>query len=931
MSLSFKSILEQAKIDSELKQKEQDKKNNLDNNIKNYSTDPSVTLKAQLNVNLPIKYNKIGSIKTPFNMDAQLYQLANGQKVVILPKKGPTFLKTYINTGSMNEPDNLRGISHFIEHNLFNGSDNLKPGEFFEKVSDMGAYANASTSFAKTDYYISSQLLDSDDLENEIKIHSDMLQNPKFDLDQIKKEQGPVISEISMVNDNVENIAINTCIKNLYQINTTSNDLIAGNIDNIKNISQKDLFDYYHQNYTPDNMITVITGEVNPDQTIKLISKYFNKQKNYKPQNNRIYEELSPIQKSIKEELTSKDTNNTIISLGFIGPKNTDTKSKIVTEVLLQILLGNKNSIINSSLDDFNESASCGLEKVGIRPDDNKAILINASVNPKNKDIVYDILVNKIKDISKNGVSEKQLDIAKRNLISDTNNIAESSDSINSIIGMSLLDSDFNYLANYRSIVNSITIDDIKNAANKFLDIEKASICIINPEESKIKKNTEISFSGKALEKDIYDESKIIKTTLDNNVQMVMNPTKSLKSNYKFTLKFSDIPNDINPSAIIILTMLFNRGNINLDNKSYSEFIDENNINMVFTSSLDSIDCYSNVDNQNLEKSVNLVKSNILQPRLTEEDFIWAKNTLKNNILADQNPRLLMPALFPDIKALQTKSDLLSSLNSLSLEDVKSAYNFILSNSKSKFVITCNEEKADETLDILKEKFSKDLPEFKKYDNSLEKTYAPIKEHKTLYNITNKKQAEVVKAYKFQYNDTIDEIVELNLMNLILGGSSTSRLFSDLRETQKLAYRVKSQIDSIGNSGYLLISINTTTDDDFDKENDYHNITKSLDGFNKHINLISTEKVSEEELKKAKMTLKNKILNANETSLSQTDDLSNALDSIYGISRTDLILKAIDKVTVNDIQKCANRVFKNPSIDFISASENTLNSLKNDK
>ena len=84
-------------------------------------------------VNVPIAYNHVEDIKLSDNIVAKCYKLANGQKVVIVPKEGSTVVKTYVNTGSFNEPDNLRGISHYIEHNLFNGSESLGDKVFIPK------------------------------------------------------------------------------------------------------------------------------------------------------------------------------------------------------------------------------------------------------------------------------------------------------------------------------------------------------------------------------------------------------------------------------------------------------------------------------------------------------------------------------------------------------------------------------------------------------------------------------------------------------------------------------------------------------------------------------------------------------------------------------------------------------------------------------
>ena len=145
------------------------------NNATNPQIDQLQDVRPDFAVKTPIAYTKTGEIDFPYDTKAHCYKLANGQKVIIVPQEGETVVRSYVNTGSMNEPDNLRGISHYIEHNLFNGSIGMENGEFFKNVEKLGASTNASTGFAETNYFISSNLLNSSDLENKIKMHASML------------------------------------------------------------------------------------------------------------------------------------------------------------------------------------------------------------------------------------------------------------------------------------------------------------------------------------------------------------------------------------------------------------------------------------------------------------------------------------------------------------------------------------------------------------------------------------------------------------------------------------------------------------------------------------------------------------------------------------------------------------------------------------
>jgi secreted Zn-dependent insulinase-like peptidase len=146
-------------------------------------------LKANV-LNNPNKYQYLGEIQMPYLAEkAKLYQLDNGQKVVIVPKKGPTVIRTFVKVGSMNETDNIRGLSHYIEHNLFNGSKELKPGEFVDQVTKMGGKYNASTGFLTTDYFIQSPLHTPEDLQKFIKMHADMIQNPHIQKNSLLRKR----------------------------------------------------------------------------------------------------------------------------------------------------------------------------------------------------------------------------------------------------------------------------------------------------------------------------------------------------------------------------------------------------------------------------------------------------------------------------------------------------------------------------------------------------------------------------------------------------------------------------------------------------------------------------------------------------------------------------------------------------------------------
>ena len=99
---------------------------------------------------------------------------------------------------------------------------------------------------------------------------------------------------------------------------------------------------------------------------------------------------------------------------------------------------------------------------------------------------------------------------------------------------------------------------------------------------------------------------------------------------------------------------------------------------------------------------------------------------------------------------------------------------------------------------------------------------------------------------------------------------------------------------------------------------------KSIDGFNRHIEKIKTEKVTDEELANAKLSLKNQILNSNHASDDKTISLLQGLNSPYGLARENLLFDEIDKISVDDIYNAANYIFAGKPTYSIVATEDTL-------
>ncbi len=908
-------------------------------------------LKAQNLAQAPVSYTFVRDIKLPFSKNAKLFKLANGQKVVILEKKGPTVLETYYNVGSMNEPDNLRGISHFNEHMAFNGSNGpdgktLNSGDFFKIVNEIGGYTNASTGFSQTDYFISSQLLGENVFDKSAFIQSQQLQYPEHSADMIEKEKGPVTSEISMVGDQPENMALNNCIRNLFQIQSTSPDLVAGTISNINNLDREKTLDYYNLWYTPDNCATVVTGEVPTDEAMKTIAKYYNKFVSVDT-SKRKYQEFNTITSPVRVDVKMPKTQSSIMALGFAGPANNSTKENVEMEILMTALLGYKNARISKELNKIQSGAVMNIERVGNRPSDPKAILIVSQSTPEKTEEVLKTIYSEIGNIVQKPITQEELDTAKNILKMTFSKISENSHLLNTLIGNALLDDDLAYIENYLPILDNITAQDISNFAKKYLDLNRASLSVVHPQsldDTQIMENyqkanqpvlqnaksskpafgAKISFKGNLQEK-TFDTSKIKQYRLANNMEIVLNPNSSDISSSKITLK-TPAPANVNPAVPAVLSVILNEGS---KTKNYEQFYkDVNKSGMTLRFDADFQTMTANIDSlsKDLPMALDLVKEVFNEPRINEKSFDYAKKIVKEAVLNTDKTasEKALREIFPTLPEFATKQEMLDALDKITINDITGFFDYIKNNSMAKGVFTVPFEKDANIEKSIIDKMSLNLGVFKPFVKDVYKSYNPLPQDVILTRTEPRNQADIVQIFNFKTNHNPKDHVVFRLLNTILGESSSSRLFNDLREKQKLAYRVESTLDAIGDTGVIALSIKTTTDDKSAGVQQFDNVKKSLDGFKNHIEKLKNEPVSQEELAAAKLRIKTKLLNSVESSDSQTAVLDTSKDSVLDINAINENMKLVDSVTAEDIQNAAKYMFSGHSVTSILASEDTI-------
>lgn len=888
-----------------------------------YTTSPIQNTQAQAlvyPVYTPIQpkpAQKTGEIKIPGCENAQIYELANGQKAVIIKKDGPVTINTYVKVGSINETDDIRGISHYIEHNLFNGSSNLKPNEFVDDVKKMGGIYNAATGFSSTNYFISSPVHSKEDFDKMLEIHANMLEAPTFTPETLEKEKGIVCSEIQMLEDQPYQKAQNLLIRNLFQINTKSSDLIGGSVSNIQNLNRNKVNEYYQKYYTPDNMVTVVVGDINPEETAQKLNKMFISRKS--PSTEKRVEPLKPIEKSVRQDINCQCINSASVNIGFVGPKNNDLKGEVAINALLLALAGNDNTELSKSLSKFNTYVDFSTEMVSNNPEDRSAILLSASFNDSDSEKGLKAVYEGIHKAKSEKVSNSDLQAIKNSLKKQYKITSESSMYLTQMIGTATVTNKIEDIQKSYEMIDQLTSEDIQKAANDFLDLNKSSIVVLHP---KADQNKNISFKGNfhSDAADKLDMGTVESYNISNNMRVDYHQANTTFSYMTMGIKNSELKNT-KPGCDLLLAAMLNMGSAYTSKEDFNNKALKEGVDIGFYAKNNQLVISAKSDAGNIKSGINLAKEVVLAPNFTPENFEKAKAQLR--LEYQSSPKTpddkVGEELFPDNPGFTSYDKAIKNLDYLTLDDVKGLYFGIMGNATAKTTISAPDKEKQRNLAYLQS-----IPiRFNSYEYKFKPDNYELKENEVLIQSEERNQASIEKVYKIKLSGNIKDTATMMVLNSILSDGKEG-LFEDLREKQKLAYAVKSNFITNNKDALLQLNIKTTTQDPSNGLEYHKNVQKSLEGFNNHVNKLINEKVTEEDLNAAKLALLSKVIFNTESTGGKHAQISQNSESFYGTGYTKELVNAIENVTAEDVQKIAQINLKKHAVTSLIASQETL-------
>lgn len=396
------------------------------------------------------------------------HTLDNGVRIVMekIDYVKSASIGIWVNIGSNNETEETNGMSHFIEHMLFKGTENRKANEIAEEMDNLGGQLNAFTSKECTCFYV--KVLD-ENIEDAVDILSDMFFNSLFKQEEIEKEISVVIEEIKMYEDSPEDVVHDKLTEIIFNDSPMAYNIL-GTEENLKTFTTEKVLAYMNEKYSPYNTVVAIAGNFDEDSFINMINEKFKDWKNShvehvdkEGQYNRkvvgVNKDLEQLHMCIGNKTFGRHDENYYPLLVLNNIFGGTMSSRIFQEVR------EKKGLVYSIYSFVSNYSNSGI------------FSIYAGMSYDQVEDALRTILKEMVNMKKGNITLNEFNRAKQQIKGNYILGLESTSSRMSAIGRrELLFNEIQYPEEVIESINKVKFEDVLNVANELFDINKLSV-----------------------------------------------------------------------------------------------------------------------------------------------------------------------------------------------------------------------------------------------------------------------------------------------------------------------------------------------------------------------------------------------------------------------------------------------------------------------
>lgn len=410
------------------------------------------------------------------------YDLENGMHVILHQDNTVPIAVTSVmyHVGAKDENPDRTGFAHFFEHLLFEGSKNIPRGQMDKIIEKNGGSYNANTNQDRTYYY---ELLPSNKVDLGLWIESERLLHPVINQIGVDTQNEVVKEEKRLRVDNapygrlLEEITKGLFVKHPYRWTT------IGSMEHLDAATLEEFLEFKNKFYVPNNAVLVVAGNFDMDDIKKKISDYFGPI----PRGNdvpRVNIKEDPLNGQLKRKFYDP---NIQIPMGLVSYRTPSMKDReaYVLDMISSILSGGKSSRLYKKMVD-DKKISLEVQAVNLSLEDYGAyIILSLPVGENKLSTLYDNIDEEIEKLKKDLITEREYEklqnIFENSFVNSNSSMAGIA---NSLARNYMLYGNTNLINTTIDIYKSITRDEIREVANKYLNKENRVLIDYLPKES---------------------------------------------------------------------------------------------------------------------------------------------------------------------------------------------------------------------------------------------------------------------------------------------------------------------------------------------------------------------------------------------------------------------------------------------------------------
>ncbi len=395
--------------------------------------------------------------------DIAKYKLSNGATLVVKRRDDTeaVSLHVWFKVGSIEENYQQKGMAHFLEHMLFNGSEKYAYGEIDKIVEGLGGRMNAGTSKEYTFYYIN---VAKPYWKEALEVLYQLTQKPRLAEDMVEKEKPIVIEELRMGKDDPTNVLWEEFEKLVYKVSPYRHPII-GYEETISRFTRESLLEFFRNYYQPQNMIVVVVGDVEPLEVKEYVEQTFGKEIGRPVVRNQYVPEPEQLETRFKK-IEDKRLERSYWIIGWrVMPVGVKEYYSLL--ILDQILSGGKTSILYRELVEKGIAYSIYSGDFA-RPKDN-LFVISASFDPEKYEEVKRKVYEILKTLPQN-LTDEEVQKAKQRIINSQAFSLERVQREAYYIGYSLaVVGLLDYYLYFENNIRSVRKKDVVNVLEKYI------------------------------------------------------------------------------------------------------------------------------------------------------------------------------------------------------------------------------------------------------------------------------------------------------------------------------------------------------------------------------------------------------------------------------------------------------------------------------